>query len=332
MVTSGSKGRTHLCPANSIFMKTSNHLFKTGCALLMGTMLLMACGSTRKATLAGKNIFYEVGHRGTRGLMPENTIPAFEKGIAVGANTIEFDVHITKDNKVVVYHDNSFTPSYTTKPDGSDISNAERKKYTFYQMNYADIRPFIIGEKAYPAYPEQQRLKSYAPLMTEMIDSIEAFTRANHYDPAIYLLEIKSNPNTDGFEQPDPQTFMKIMMGVLAPYLKTLKGRLIIQSFDMRPLQVLHQTHPDIPLGFLTGDKSKTVEENLRAMGFVPDFYNPHFSLVNSDFLKTCHDKDMKVLPWTVDKTAEMQTLVDLGVDGIITDYPDRLETVVQSK
>lgn len=308
-----------------------NSLLVKCMALLL--LLSAGCASTKKdgqsAKVKTEKIsFFNVGHRGTRGLMPENTIPSFKKAIEVGANTIEFDIHVTKDHKVVVYHDNSFNPAYTTMPGGSDIPKDERKKYTFYQMNYADIRKFIIGEKEYPDFPEQKRMKTYAPLLSEMIDSIEAFTKANYYDPVIYLLEIKDNPKTDGFEQPAPEEYMEIMMGVLKPYLKEIKDRLIIQSFDMRPLQVLHKTHPQIPLGYLTGDKSKTVEQNLEAMGFVPEFYNPHYSLVNPEFLKECHHKKMKVLPWTVEKKDRMKQLIEMGVDGIISDYPNRVKEV----
>lgn len=294
--------------------------------------LWSGCASQKKAASGdiASVTFYNVGHRGARGLMPENTIPAFKKGIETGANTIEFDVHITKDHQVVVYHDASFDPAYTTMPDGTDIPASARKQYTFYQMNYADIRKFIIGEKDYPAFPEQQRLKTYAPLLSEMIDSIETFTQAHHLAPTIYLLEIKSGANSDGVEQPAPEEYMNIMMGILKPYLKALQGRLIIQSFDIRPLQVLHRTHPSIPLGFLTGDKNKSVAENIEAMGFVPAFYNPHFSLVTPELLKTCHDKKMKVLPWTVEKIDKMQQLKTMGVDGLITDYPNRVEDVLK--
>lgn len=312
-------------------IKIKLHFLPLLSVLLASFFLLQACSGPKGASSGSAPVvsFYNVGHRGARGLMPENTIPAFEKGIQAGANTIEFDVHITKDHKVVVYHDASFTPAYTTKPDGSDITDAERKQYTFYQMNYADIRKFIIGEKNYPAFPEQQHLKTYAPLLSEMIDSVEYFTRSNHYAPVIYLLEIKSGASSDGFEQPAPEEYMKIMMAILKPYLKALRGRLIIQSFDMRPLQVLHRTHADIPLGFLTGDKTKTIRENLDALGFVPAFYNPHFSLVNAAFLNECHDRKMKVLPWTVEKTTEMRQLKILGVDGIISDYPDRVDKLM---
>lgn len=291
--------------------------------------LFEGCATSHKAAFIPKEIsFYQVGHRGTRGLMPENTIPAFEKGIAVGANTIEFDVHITKDNKVVVYHDDSFTPAYTTLADGSDIPAADRKKYTFYQMNYADIRQFIIGKKYYPAFPHQHLVATYAPLLSEMIDSVEHFTTQHHYPGAIYLLEIKSSPQTDGFDQPLPESFMKILMGEMKPYLKQLKGRLIIQSFDMRPLKILHKDYPSIPLGYLTGDKSVSVQQNIDQLGFYPAFYNPQFNLVTPELLKVCHKHGMKVLPWTVEDVKDMQRLKDMGVDGIITDYPDRFEAL----
>lgn len=270
--------------------------------------------------------FFKVGHRGTRGTMPENTIPSMTKAIEDGANTIEFDVHITKDGQVVVYHDASFDPNYTTKPDGSEILPAERGNYTFYQMNYSDIKPFIIGEKAYPAFPEQKRMKSYAPLLGEMIDAVEAYNKQHKKAPVYYLLEIKSAEKTDGKEQPAPEEYVKQLMAV--KQLKGLGERLLIQSFDKRPLQVIHRLYPKITLGFLTGDKNVTVHQQLAELGFTPTFYNPHFSLVTKELLAFCHDKKMKVVPWTVETLEDMTRLKEMGVDGIITDYPDRLAKI----
>lgn len=295
-------------------------------ALLGAWMLGGGCATSRHTVEMPRHIsFYTVGHRGTRGLMPENTIPAFEKGIEVGANTIEFDVHITKDHKVVVYHDDSFTPAYTTMPDGADISASDRKKYTFYQMDYPDIRRFVIGKKYYPAFPHQHLEATYAPLLSEMIDSVERFTARHHYPGVVYLLEVKSAPSSDGFAQPEPEAFMKTMMEVLKPYLKGLKDRLIIQSFDDRPLKIIHRDYPRIPIGFLTGDGNSGLAAHIAGLGFTPAFYNPQFGLVTPELLKSCHEKGMKVLPWTVEDVKDMQRLKDMGVDGIITDYPDRL-------
>ena len=265
--------------------------------------------------------FFQVGHRGTRGLMPENTIPSMTKAIEVGANTIEFDVHVSKDGQVLVYHDDSFDPRYTTMPDGSEIPKDQRAQYTFYQMNYADIRPFVIGMKPYGEFPQQQRLSTYTPLLSEMIDSVEQFTKGRNLPQVYYLLEIKSNAKTDGVEQPVPEEFVKKIMAALEPY--HLGHRLIVQSFDMRPLQAMHRLYPDVKLGFLTGDKKATLEENLAKLAFTPQFYNPNSELATPELVKKCHDLKMLIEPWTVNTADEMKKIKAMGVDGIITDYPN---------
>lgn len=303
-------------------MRTKKQLSLAVVALAACTAFT-ACKTTRSArqTAADPTVF-KVGHRGTRGLMPENTIPAMYKGLEVGANTIEFDIHITKDGQVMVYHDASFTPSYTTMPDGKDIPPAERSKYTFYQMNYSDIRSFIIGEKPYPAFPEQQRMRSYAPLLSEMIDSVEAYTKQHHLPPAYYLLEIKSSEKTDGKEQPAPEEYIEKMMAV--KQLKQLGNRLYVQSFDPRPLQVMHRKYPSIKLGFLTSDKKHTFEQHLEQLGFTPYFYNPAYEMVTPELVKKCHDRHITIVPWTVQTVDEMKKLRSMGVDGIISDYPNK--------
>jgi glycerophosphoryl diester phosphodiesterase len=307
-------------------MKKKINISLIGSAMAVAAVCTFNACKTTKTTTAAKNeypSFYTVGHRGTRGLMPENTIPAMYRGLTEGANTIEFDVHITKDGQVMVYHDASFTPSYTTTPDGKDIPAEKRTDYIFYQMNYADIRPFIIGEKPYPAYPEQQRMRSYAPLLSEMIDSVEAYTKTHHLPAPYYLLEIKSSEKSDGKEQPAPEEYMDKLMAV--KQLQPLGKRLLVQSFDMRPLQVLHRRYPDMALGFLTDDKKNGFDQHLAQLGFTPFFYNPNYKLVTRELVDKCHAKHIKIVPWTVDDVNEMKKLKALDVDGIITDYPNRL-------
>ncbi|HVU59105.1 MAG TPA: glycerophosphodiester phosphodiesterase family protein [Puia sp.] len=296
--------------------------------LMLMAGLVMAAGSsackTSSKTGGRSSVFFKVGHRGTRGLMPENTIPAMEKGIEVGANTVELDVHITRDGQVLVYHDESFNPDYTSMPDGSDIPKDQRKKYTFYQMDYPEIRKFIIGRKDYPAFPQQQRMDCYTPLLGEMIDSVEAFVLRRHLPPVYWLVEIKSKEKTDGYEQPAPEEYVRLLLPVLDA--RHLGNRLIVQSFDMRPLQVIHRQRPDIRLGFLTDDKNKTFDDNIRDLGFIPAFYNPNYHLVTTTLVKQCHDKKILIEPWTVETQDIMQQMKSLGVDGIITDYPNLLQ------
>jgi glycerophosphoryl diester phosphodiesterase len=307
-------------------MRTKNSRL-IACAIMIAASGTMAACKTTKTVATNQHDypeFYKVGHRGTRGLMPENTIPAMYKGLETGANTIEFDVHITKDGQVLVYHDASFTPSYTTMPDGKDILPAERANYTFYQMNYADIKPFIIGEKKYPAFPEQQQMRSYAPLLSEMIDSVEAYTKSHGIPAPYYLLEIKSAAKTDGVEQPAPEEFITKLMAV--KQLQPLGKRLLVQSFDMRPLQVMHRRYPAVKLGFLTDDKKNGFEQHLQELGFTPGFYNPYYRLVTQELVNKCHEKHIQIVPWTVQEPDEMKRLQTIGVDGIITDYPNRLK------
>src|SRR5699024_8702440 len=156
-----------------------------------------------------------------------------------------------------------------------------------------DIREFIIGEKFYPLFPDQKPMKTYAPLLDEMIDSIEAYTAENDLPKVNYLLEIKSNPKADGVEQPKPEEFIELLLEDLDPYLAELKGRLIIQSFDMRPIQVLHKKDSKIPLGFLTSDQNKTISQNLEELGFTPEYYNPNYALINPEFMENAKKKNM---------------------------------------
>lgn len=291
--------------------------------LLLATAGMEACKTTKPMTAQQPlPAFYKVGHRGTRGLMAENTIPSMIKAIETGANTIEFDVHITKDGQVVVYHDASFNPAYTTMPDGSDIPKESRKDYIFYKMEYSRIREFVIGEKPYPEFPEQQRIKTYAPLLSEMIDSVDAYTKAHHLPPVFYLLEIKSSAKTDGTEQPAPEEYIDKLMAV--KNLLPLGNRLIIQSFDARPLQVIHRRYPHIALGFLVSDKEINPAKQLDLLGFTPQFYNPAYQYITPELIAHCHSKKIQVVPWTVQDPAEMKKLKGMGADGIISDYPVR--------
>lgn len=288
--------------------------------IAVGTALTFVSVKTTAQRLK-PTLFYTVGHRGTRGLMPENTIQAMKKAIDLGCNTIEMDIHITKDGQVIVYHDNSFNPDYTLLPGSKEFTEGDRKKYTFYQMNYTDIRKFIIGEKKYSSFPQQKQVTCYTPLLSELIDSVEAYTKTNKLPEVNYLIEIKSNPLTDGFEQPAPDILVDKMMAVINT--REISKRFIIQSFDIRPLKVMHQKYPEIPVGLLAGDRKISMSENLSAMGFNPDFYNPHYGMVTPELIDSCHKKGMLIVPWTINEIADMQRMKKLKVDGIITDYPN---------
>lgn len=259
------------------------------------------------------------GHRGTRGLMPENTIPAMKKALDLGVTTLELDVIISKDKQVVVSHDPYMSADITTKPDGTPVTAAEQKNINLYQLTYEQIKTYDVGSKKHPQFPEQQNFRAYKPLLAELIDSVDAYAKAKKLPKPRYNIEIKMSPQTDSVYNPAPAEFVRLVMPICQ---QKLGNRYNIQSFDARPLQLIHKQYPSVTLAYLTANP-KTVAENLATLGFTPNIYSPYYKTVTDETVKFCHDKKMQIIPWTVNTKPEIDTLVKLGVDGIITDYPN---------
>jgi glycerophosphoryl diester phosphodiesterase len=284
--------------------------------------ILSACKVSKQNNIPSNfPVFYKEGHRGTRGLMPENTIPAMLKAVDLGCNVIEVDVYLTKDAQVLIAHDPYINPSISLLPGNREVSKDSAKNYIWRQMNYEDIRKIDVGMKVFPQYPKQQKIPAYMPLLGELIDSVENYIRSKNLPKVIYNIEIKSNPKFDGVYQPLPPVLIKAVMDVLKT--KNIGNRFYIQSFDMRQVQEVHKSYPGVTIGFLTDAKNLSVSENLAQLGFVPDIYSPFYKLVTKEMSDTCRARKMKLVPWTVNTAEEMKSLIDLGVNGIITDYPD---------
>lgn len=266
--------------------------------------------------------FDKEGHRGCRGLMPENTIPAMLKALDLGVTTLEMDTHITKDRKVIVSHDPYFNHDITTKPDGTYMEAKEEKNHVIYQMDYAATQQFDVGLKPHPRFPQQQKMAVHKPLLSDLIDSVEQYCRLKKRPFPFYNIETKSLPGTDNIYHPAPEQFVKLLMETILS--KNISSRVIIQSFDPRTLQVLHQKYPAIKTALLIdGFDKRQVDLQLKQLGFVPTIYSPEYTLVSDVLLQECHRRNMKVIPWTVDDKPTIERLKKMGVDGIITDYPD---------
>lgn len=261
-------------------------------------------------------------HRGGRGLMPENTIPAMLHAVDLGVHTLELDCLITADNQVVVSHDPFMNGNIMQKPDGSRIEKAAEKQYALYKMTYDSIRHFTEGLLPYPQFPQQVKMATYKPTLAALIDSVEAYVKLHHLKPVYYNIETKSTPAGDGIFHPAPEEFVQKLMAVITQ--KGITPRVTIQSFDPRTLQVLHRTHPRVTTALLVENKDG-FEANITRLGFQPDIYSPAYKLVDSTLVKQVHDAGIKILPWTVNEIADIKAIAALGADGIISDYPDRL-------
>ena len=294
---------------------------KTLFFLTVLVLLSMSCTSTK----VSKNPLLALdlqGHRGCRGLMPENTIPAFLKAIDCHVTTLEMDVVITKDSAVIISHEPFFNHEISTKPDGSFIDEKEEHNYNIYKMDYAETQRYDVGLKPHPRFLQQQKLAAHKPLLSAVIDSVEAKAKALNLPSVYYNIETKSKLETDNIYHPEPELFVDLIMAIVLT--KHIEERVIIQSFDNRTLQYLHVKYPAIKTALLIEDfDKKQFALQLKDLGFIPTIYSPEQSLVTPLLVKQCKDVGIKLIPWTVNDIAKMQTLKEMGVDGLISDYPN---------
>ncbi len=262
------------------------------------------------------------GHRGARGLMPENTIPAFLKALEFPVSTLELDVVISKDEQIVVSHEPWMSYKICSHPDGRPVLKNKEKHLNIFQMSYDEIRRFDCGKRGNPDYPHQQVLAAHKPLLREVVEAVEQFCKANNRDLIRYNIEIKSRANWDDVFAPTPQRFVEIFLGEINRL--GIRDRVIVQSFDMRSLRAVHEMDETMMTSLLVYNW-KGLNKNLKRLGYMPDIYSPYFRYVNKRLVKKVHTRGMRIIPWTVNSPKNIRKMIDLGVDGIITDYPDRI-------
>ncbi len=285
-------------------------------------ILMDACTPIKQNKMNRNYSFDWQGHRGARGLVPENSIPAMYKAIDLGATTLEMDVVITKDKQVILSHEPFFSHEITTNPNGTAVTIQEEKKLNIFQMSYAATQRYDVGLRGNARFPQQHKMAVKKPLLLQVIDSADAYAIQQKKALPYYNIETKSHPSTDGVFHPDPKSFVDLLVAVIQN--KKITDRVTIQSFDIRTLQYLHQQYPDIPTVLLIESEDKrTLQDHLAALGYTPYAYSPHYSLVNAVMVAECKKLNMQLIPWTVNNLKEMKRLRELGVNGIISDYPN---------
>ncbi|MFI3305410.1 MAG: glycerophosphodiester phosphodiesterase family protein [Rikenellaceae bacterium] len=284
--------------------------------LFLSLLVLISCNQNRESVTIQ-------AHRGGAGLMPENTIEAMKRAIDLGVDVLEVDLNISQDGEVVVSHDPFMNSGFVLTPSGDEIAKGEERNYLLYKMKYDSIRRFDVGSKPYATFPEQRRVRSYKPLLTELIDSVELYAQRRGVAAPNYNIEIKSNEALDGIATPPYRDFVDMCMAVLMQ--KGLGDRFLVQSFDTRALNYLNERYPDVVLSYLVSSKHKDLVKSMERINFTPEWCSPHYSLLSSDVVEEFRAMGVKLAPWTVDSHEDMEAMVDLGVESIITNYPDRL-------
>jgi len=282
-------------------------------------------GVTIKNTpLGGWDAFDKQGHRGSRGLMPENTIPAMLKALDLGVTTLEMDISFSKDKKALLSHEPFFNHEITIKPGGGLVAKSEERALNLYKMDYADIIKFDVGMRPHPVFTEQEKIKAVKPLLADVFDAVKEYMMTRKRPFPFFNIETKTTPVADGIYHPAPAEFVELLMKVIKE--KQMEEYVTIQSFDMRTLKYLHTHYPQIKTSLLVeANNRSSFRKQMNDLGFTPSVYSPNFLMVTDVLIKNCHDLNMKIIPWTVNDKKKIEEIKKMGVDGIITDYPNLL-------
>lgn len=262
------------------------------------------------------------GHRGCRGLMPENSIPAFIKAIELGVTTLELDLAVTEDKIVVISHEPWLSHEFCTNLSGKRIEKSKEKEFNIFGMSYETLKQYDCGSLPHPRFPHQQLIPVYKPSLSEMIDSVKSYCKNKNRPLPYFNIEIKREPEYDGIFCPPVEEFCELVLKVIRD--QKIEKHCTLQSFDWETLLICHKLAPDIPLAMLV-ENNLSPQENLDKLGFKPQIYSPYFKLLDANLLEWVKKQEMKLIPWTVNEESDIEKILKMGVDGIISDYPDRV-------
>ena len=262
------------------------------------------------------------GHRGAAGKWPQNSLQGFLYAVDLGVDAIEMDVVISRDREVVVSHEPYMASDYMLTSNGKPIARKQERDYNLYHMDYSEIKKFDAGSKWDFRFFWKKRIKTYKPRLGEVIQAVENRIAKKQLKPVTYSVELKSVPGEYGQFQPKPEEFIELVMPILKNH--QLEHRLIIQSFDPNLLNIFHLKYPGVKVSYLVmkGDP----KEQLEKLQFIPDFFSPHYiGIRNKTYVDSLHQKNIKVIPWTVNRRSDIKRMLNFGVDAIISDYPERV-------
>jgi len=293
--------------------------------------------------------FDSQGHRGARGLLAENTLPAFSKALAIGVNTVELDTLVSSDNVIVITHNPRLQPEITRNKEGVWLEKTGPAIYslTLKQLISYDVGGLQPGTKYQARFPQQVTQDGiHIPTLVELIQLVQ---RSGNTEVRLNI-ETKLQPMEPDLT-PDPDKFIALLLKTLNEH--NFIDRVTIQSFDWRTLQQVQKQAPAIPTSYLTAQQSwldniqsgqtgasawtagfdiDNFDGNVAAMikAAGGHIWSPYHREVSATKIKQAHALGLKVKVWTVNNADRMQSLINMGVDGIITDYPDKLRAVLK--
>jgi len=294
-----------------------------GVVAIVITVILATNGAPKAQRL---DQFDAQGHRGARGLYPENTVQGMMIALDYGMTTLEMDAAVSKDKQIILSHEPYFSPHICYEPTGGIIPQSNPPLYRIMDIEFIDIRRFDCGSVPNPDFPLQKKAKDHKPRLQDVVEAARKKLGPEKFKALRFNIETKSKPEWDGLLCPKPDEFVRLLLAETDRL--GITDQITLQSFDVRTLQVAHQTRPEVKLVLLV-ENAKSLDENLKELGFDPYAYSPDYVLVTQELVDACHNYAIRLIPWTVNQPGDMEQLINMGVDGLITDYPDRLRQVM---
>ncbi|MET4201183.1 glycerophosphodiester phosphodiesterase [Bradyrhizobium sp. LA6.12] len=299
---------------------------------------------------AGQAMAFDLeAHRGGRALLPENTLPAFANALSMGVDTLELDAGVTADGEVVVSHERGLNPDLARDAGGAYVAAPGTP---FVKLRLADVRTYDVGQirpdSSYAKQFPDQRVVPGTRIPT--LGELFALVRKAGNTRVRFNIETKIDPNHPD-ESLDPRGFVAKLLGLIEA--EGFSDRAMIQSFDWRTLLLVQQQAPNIPTVYLTlqrgsgqtvsldkatnwtagfspADHGGSLPRTIKAAGGA--VWSPYFGDVTEAVISEAHTLGLRIVVWTVNKREDMARMIELGVDGIISDRPDLLRQVAGEK
>jgi len=257
------------------------------------------------------------GHRGARGHAPENTLPAFELALGMGVDTLELDVGVTRDGVVVIHHDRRLNPDVARGPDGKWVSAPAA---TIHSLTYEQVKTYDVG-RIRPGSEYAARFPNQKPKDGTLIPRLSELFKLTGDSRVRFNIETKLAPEAPQ-ETLAPEPFARALIAEVRK--AGVAGRTTIQSFDFRTLAVVQREAPEIRTAYLTtGKKGAAVPAMVHEAGGA--IWSPNFQDLDPAALAAARAKGLRVIPWTVNEPADIARVLAMKVDGMISDYPDRV-------
>jgi len=263
------------------------------------------------------------GHRGSRGTHPEDTLPAFEEALRAGVDVLELDLGVTKDNVVVVSHDQHVSQLICLDPEGKPIEKAP----LINSLTLVEVKKYDCGTIKNPKFPKQVPVPgTRIPTLAEVFD-LAAASKHPAAAKVKFNIETKIDPGQPG-NSPAPAAFARLVVDVVKKY--KLEDRVIIQSFDYRTLAEVRKLSKKILKAQLTSDNLIAPKDAVNSSG--AEILSPYYLWITKEVVEQAHKDNIQVVPWTLNAPAEWEAAIDYDVDGIITDYPAELIDFLKAK